>query len=500
MPIAEGELTRLLERATVRFWVGKESVGTAFFITPDYLLTAYHCIGEYADRNELYISNSIYGKKRVRLEEDKCFRNEEIDIAVLKLWNEKPSSDYVPLGLVNILNLSQSVVALGYPQDNFMITEGKLLSFPEKHPNMFISDCLKGRGQSGGLVYHHESQRVVGLALRVCEEDYLLNSGYVGRFDELFRHWPQLRDLNAKTIQHWNNRLGLSDNSVVIKTVIKPSRWGFWLGFGLLSVLILNVAYWETKQPIIVVNNPEPSSILSQAKNQLDKAEKSLSLCQSDLTSYKNNYNGLQSRFKQQETALNTSKADLSACQNKLRSLQTELKVMEEKLVKAESKTSLIKDRYRDNGDGTVTDTKTDTKTNLQWMRCLIGQEWQNGRCQGEAQKMDWDEAQKLKISFAGHSGWRLPTIEELRSLVYCSSGKPAYFPNNGKKCESEYQRPTLVKEAFPDALAEHHFVWSSSPVAGNEGYAWYVGFKHGHGSSNYRNGYGHVRLVRGGQ
>ncbi|OUD15259.1 DUF1566 domain-containing protein [Thioflexithrix psekupsensis] len=152
----------------------------------------------------------------------------------------------------------------------------------------------------------------------------------------------------------------------------------------------------------------------------------------------------------------------------------------------------LIKDRYRDNGDGTV----TDVKTNLQWMRCLIGQTWQNGRCQGEARKMNWKEAKAQKINFAGHSNWRLPTIEELRSLVYCSSGKPAYFPNNGKRCEGGYQHPTIVQEAFPDSPAS--WVWSSSPVAGNTFLAWSVDFYNGGGYGSYHHSFNHVRLVRG--
>ncbi|OUD15258.1 DUF1566 domain-containing protein [Thioflexithrix psekupsensis] len=157
-------------------------------------------------------------------------------------------------------------------------------------------------------------------------------------------------------------------------------------------------------------------------------------------------------------------------------------------------KKPLIKDRYQDNGDGTV----TDVKTNLQWMRCLIGQAWQNGRCHGEAREMSWDEARKLKIRFAGHSDWRLPTIEELRSLVYCSSGEPAYFPNNGERCEGDYQCPTIVQEAFPDA--PQWFVWSSSPVAGYTNDAWLVNFGNGNGNYGYRSNDYHVRLVRGGQ
>ena len=154
----------------------------------------------------------------------------------------------------------------------------------------------------------------------------------------------------------------------------------------------------------------------------------------------------------------------------------------------------LIQNRYRDHGDGTV----TDIQTALQWMRCAIGQEWRDGRCQGEVRLMNLENAMALKINFAGHSDWRLPTIEELRSLVYCSSGKPAYFPDDGKCCDGAFQRPTLVKEAFPDA--PELWFWSSSAYSGSSSNAWSVYFGYGDDHYNPRFGSSAVRLVRGGQ
>ncbi len=41
----------------------------------------------------------------------------------------------------------------------------------------------------------------------------------------------------------------------------------------------------------------------------------------------------------------------------------------------------LLGGRYRDNGDGTV----TDVETGLQWMRCSLGQKWKGSTCVGEA-------------------------------------------------------------------------------------------------------------------
>ena len=83
-------------------------------------------------------------------------------------------------------------------------------------------------------------------------------------------------------------------------------------------------------------------------------------------------------------------------------------------------------------------------------------------------------------------TGWRMPTLEELRGLVnysiYGGGVSPtidiSYFPNT---------RPSIY--------------WSASPYAPNAGYAWGVGFGNGYGDA-YDEGYGSlaVRLVRGGQ
>ena len=73
---------------------------------------------------------------------------------------------------------------------------------------------------------------------------------------------------------------------------------------------------------------------------------------------------------------------------------------------------------FRDNGDGTV----TDTKTKLIWQKCSIGQN-NDATCSGKATRLSWDwgraknSCKKLKL--AGKK-WRLPEKEELKSLIYC--------------------------------------------------------------------------------
>jgi hypothetical protein len=149
--------------------------------------------------------------------------------------------------------------------------------------------------------------------------------------------------------------------------------------------------------------------------------------------------------------------------------------------------------RYWVHGDGTVTDPVTE----LMWQRCSVGQQWDGNGCRGEALAMDWQMARAQRSDWAGYSDWRLPTIDELKTLVWCSSGQPANYPNGGG-CEGSYLRPTIQPQVFPSTPPT--FFWSASPYAGHSGYAWSVHFNYGDGSYGYRY-YGHrVRLVRGGQ
>ena len=162
----------------------------------------------------------------------------------------------------------------------------------------------------------------------------------------------------------------------------------------------------------------------------------------------------------------------------------------------------LIANRYYDNLDGTV----FDKQTQLVWMRCSLGQSWDGKTCNGEAKKYTWHDATKLTHQFAGSTAWRLPTVEELDSLVYCSKGRqPSARPNgeyvhdtNGYCLGDNYQRPTINIRAFPNTPEDY---WRSSSPVYNSGSAWGVNFDSGHvGSYDEGNGHGHVRLVRAGQ
>ncbi|MCI5228088.1 MAG: DUF1566 domain-containing protein, partial [Candidatus Electrothrix sp. AX2] len=80
-----------------------------------------------------------------------------------------------------------------------------------------------------------------------------------------------------------------------------------------------------------------------------------------------------------------------------------------------------------DNGDGTV----TDSKTGLMWKQCLEGLSGSDCAT-GSAESFTWQEAlQQPGVinhagGFAGYTDWRLPNINELISIVEEQCYNPA--------------------------------------------------------------------------
>jgi streptogramin lyase len=132
---------------------------------------------------------------------------------------------------------------------------------------------------------------------------------------------------------------------------------------------------------------------------------------------------------------------------------------------------------YIDQGDGTV----THSPTSLMWKRCAEGQLWSGSSCTGTASSITADQAAALSASYAGHTDWRVPTEEELMSLVDYSAFGPAVN--------------AMIFPATPSS-----YFWSGSPDASDSNYAWFVYFDDGSAYSYGRGGGYAVRLVRGGQ
>ena len=130
------------------------------------------------------------------------------------------------------------------------------------------------------------------------------------------------------------------------------------------------------------------------------------------------------------------------------------------------------------NGDGSTTATATDQVTNLIWNRCVFGQNWNAAteQCIGSPILLSWKEA--LQTADQLGSGWRLPNIMELSSILDLQCINPPY-------------NLTL----FPDTFAsENHGLWTSSPHVDTEvgqnnpvakTNAWYIDLSSG--KLNYR-------------
>lgn len=145
---------------------------------------------------------------------------------------------------------------------------------------------------------------------------------------------------------------------------------------------------------------------------------------------------------------------------------------------------SLISGRYRDNRNGTV----TDITTGLQWMRCSLGQEWDGTSCQGQAKLYILKKARSKSEDYLykdnyNWKDWRVPEIEELKTIIHCSEGRSApvskalsesvfyiaykYIPREWGahlKCTKDSKSPAIDIAAFPNSPLGKF--WSKTTVA----------------------------------
>lgn len=154
-------------------------------------------------------------------------------------------------------------------------------------------------------------------------------------------------------------------------------------------------------------------------------------------------------------------------------------------------------------------------ETGLQWAQCAIGQTARGNACEGAATVFDWSEArdvvQRVNSTgeLGGHTDWRLPTVEELATIIERCREAPAInfnvFPNtpwtgfwtstlhfDGQHRVDDYDPEHVEIDAAEGA---HDDDDSDREVYPEE--AWFVGFYRGLEypydiASDYR-----VRLVR---
>jgi hypothetical protein len=117
-----------------------------------------------------------------------------------------------------------------------------------------------------------------------------------------------------------------------------------------------------------------------------------------------------------------------------------------------------------------------DTTTNLTWQRCSVGQHLAGEACSGTVETVPWEQAKKK----AG-AGWRLPTLEELSSIV----SQPCGLSTEDKK-------------VFPGIDPITPSYWSVT--ATEKDLAWTVGFNNGSTFNGFRTAPNAIRLVKGGR
>lgn len=114
----------------------------------------------------------------------------------------------------------------------------------------------------------------------------------------------------------------------------------------------------------------------------------------------------------------------------------------------------------------------------------VTGLEWQDNYSDngGDIKQAEWQNAANYCFSLSLDGGeWRLPSIEELETLV-----------DNGK------YNPSVTENIFEHISSSYY--WSSTTAANSPSYAWSVGFLNGNSDSYPRKNDHYLRCVRGGQ
>ena len=106
----------------------------------------------------------------------------------------------------------------------------------------------------------------------------------------------------------------------------------------------------------------------------------------------------------------------------------------------------------------------------------------------------DWNKLVDSANSeqLCGFSGWRVPDLHQLASLVRCRGGR---YQNLDRGCDGDYQMPTIDTDYFPNTQSASF--WSSSSSAFDINDAWFADFYSGADGRDLRRYIAYVRLVR---
>ena len=131
----------------------------------------------------------------------------------------------------------------------------------------------------------------------------------------------------------------------------------------------------------------------------------------------------------------------------------------------------IMKYSFIDNGNGTI----TQSGKNLLWQKCTIGQSI-NNNCTGRGTTFNYAQITDIcsTINLANRSDWRLPTIDELSTLLI--------FENE----------PKINNVTFPNT--ESYYYWGTNPLNKRFRVNFNVGLVSGYSTSDYY----YVRCISG--
>jgi hypothetical protein len=136
---------------------------------------------------------------------------------------------------------------------------------------------------------------------------------------------------------------------------------------------------------------------------------------------------------------------------------------------------------------------KTTATTIYTWIDPDTGLMWQNEKYTAEDDRnykknieggkvWNWWNAKEYcqNLQLDGYSDWRLPTRDELKTII-SNTNHNGYY----------------IKKELSKSMGKGSYFWSSTPYVSFSERAWYVNFSNGYGSSNYKYYKNYVRCVR---
>ena len=122
------------------------------------------------------------------------------------------------------------------------------------------------------------------------------------------------------------------------------------------------------------------------------------------------------------------------------------------------------------------------------------------------ADQMNWENAGSYceNLTEGGYTDWRLPTIDELRTLIQeCAATEPGGSCGVTESCLSSSCRDDSCNSCSNDSTGGHSkfgetsSLWSSSTLSDYTDTAWFVNFKNGIVYNNLKSSNYYVRCVR---